>query len=80
MDAEVRDYIFQNPTSAEYLQKLSELLKMQIAMAQNRACEGLHIAVGCTGGRHRSVAVAEFLAKELEDHEILMIHRDIKRG
>ncbi len=80
LDTEVQEYIFSNPDSMKYFQLLSELLKLQIKLALARSCEQISIAVGCTGGRHRSVAVAEFLAKELEGHEISVIHRDIKRG
>ena len=80
LESEVRDYIFSNPNSSEYLQRLSELLRLHLMLALKREHECVHIAVGCTGGRHRSVAVTEFLAKELSDHEVTVIHRDIERG
>lgn len=80
LDAEVREYIFSNPDSMKYLQTLSELLHLQIDLAHKHSCEQLHIAIGCTGGRHRSVAVTEFLANDLKDHEVCVIHRDIGRG
>jgi len=80
LDAEVRDYIFNNPKSAEYLRTLSQLMRLQAQLACERSCQELRIAVGCTGGRHRSVAVAEFLAKELSEYEVEVIHTDIGKG
>lgn len=80
LDAEVRDYIFNNPKSAEYLRTLLQLMRLQAQLACERSCQELRIAVGCTGGRHRSVAVAEFLTKELSEHEVEVIHRDIGKG
>lgn len=80
LDAAVREYIFSNPQSMDYLNKLTQLLKAQTALAEGRGCERLHIAVGCTGGRHRSVAVTEFLAAALSYFEIEVIHRDIGKG
>lgn len=80
LDAAVREYIFSNPQSMDYLNKLSQFLKLHTALAAGRACEKMQIAIGCTGGRHRSVAVAEFLAAELSDFEIEVVHRDIGKG
>ena len=80
LEPEVQNYIFSNPESKEYLQNLFALLRLQIKLSLDRSRKNLTVAVGCTGGRHRSVAVAEFLAKELQDHEISLIHRDIGRG
>ncbi len=77
LDTAVKEYIFSNPESLEFAEKIAELLKLQISLAAKRGREELQIAVGCTGGRHRSVAVAEFLAQQLHaDVE----HRDIGRG
>lgn len=80
LDAPVKEYIFSNQESAAYVRRLAELLAMQTELAKERGCEMLHIAVGCTGGRHRSVAVAEYLADELSEYEIEVIHRDIGKG
>lgn len=77
LDAPVREYIFSNPQSVEFAQKLLDLLQMQALLAQGRKCEALSVAVGCTGGRHRSVAVAEFLAQNLRRFPVEVCHRDI---
>lgn len=77
MDAEVREYIFSDRESLDYVNRLAELLKMQTKLASDRGFEAFSVAVGCTGGRHRSVAVAEFLADALGEFEVEMTHRDI---
>lgn len=81
LDREVHDYIFENESSLAFARTLADLLCRQATLAQARGCETLQIAVGCTGGRHRSVAVAAFLAQELEESGIRAIvsHRDIGR-
>lgn len=80
LDEPVKSYIFSNRESLDYARKLSELLKTQAYLAQKRGCETLCVAIGCTGGRHRSVAVTEFLSRELCEYEIQVEHRDIGRG
>ena len=80
LDAPVRDYIFANQESLAYAQKAAELLKLQAHLAQKKEREKLLVAIGCTGGRHRSVALTEFLAHELCEYEIEVHHRDIGRG
>lgn len=82
LDAPVREYILQNRDCAAYLQTLLSLMTLQTKMAEKHGCERLHIAVGCTGGRHRSVAAAVLLAQRLteEGHAVNLCHRDIARG
>ena len=82
LDAPVREYILQNRDCAAYLQTLLSLMTMQAELAEKRGCERLRIAVGCTGGRHRSVTAAVLLAQRLteEGHAVSLYHRDIERG
>ena len=80
LDEPVRTYIFSNRESLDYAHRAAELLKAQARLAQQRNFETLHVAVGCTGGRHRSVAMAEFLSRELHEYETHVEHRDIGRG
>ena len=80
LEPAVRDYILAR--SEAYLERLKEFLSLQMQLAESRNCETLRIAVGCTGGRHRSVCVAKLLADyfEARGHEIVLSHRDIERG
>jgi UPF0042 nucleotide-binding protein len=81
LDAEVSDYVVEQPRAREFLDRYSELLKF---VADGYIHEGkryVTIAVGCTGGKHRSVAMAEHLAARLvkEGVETLVLHRDLGR-
>lgn len=78
LDAPVRDHILADPDSAAYLRLMGELVCLQVRLAEARGCECLRIAVGCTGGRHRSVAGAAYLAQLLEGNCVLT-HRDLSR-
>ena len=81
MDAEVRDYIFRHESSREFLQKLSELISFLVPRYVEEGKHTLTIAVGCTGGRHRSVAVAEALTELIRTlgQSAEVIHRDIDK-
>lgn len=79
-DAPVHDYVMENEKSQEFLAKLTDMVEFLIP---NYILEGKHqlvIAVGCTGGKHRSVTLANelyaFLSKE-EKYGVKMEHRDI---
>ena len=81
-DPEVAAFVLENPDTAGFLEKVSELL---LFLAPRYRAEGkayLTIAVGCTGGRHRSVAVAAELSRRLADHrvEVSVFHRDMGSG
>ena len=79
---EVRDFIFAYQQTQDYRQKLEDLLAYTLPLYFEEGKTGLVIAVGCTGGRHRSVAVA----KEIGDfvmkrgYPTVVNHRDIARG
>lgn len=79
-DEPVQNFILSNEDSRTYLKNLGELMKLHAAMAEKRGKTRLSIAVGCTGGRHRSVMTAEYLAGVLgEVHEVELSHRDIEK-
>ena len=77
----VYDYVMDSPESHEMVQKLEELLAFSIPLYQREGKSQLVIAVGCTGGRHRSVAVACRLAAHLRQlgYKIELSHRDKDR-
>jgi UPF0042 nucleotide-binding protein len=81
-DQPVVDYIGRDGRLQELYTRLHELLDFLLAqyVAEGRA--HLVIAVGCTGGRHRSVAIAEHLAQRYREHddlEVAVAHRDIDK-
>lgn len=79
---EVRDFIFKFQQSNDFLAKLEDMLAFLLPHYFEEGKTSLVIAVGCTGGRHRSVAVAkeisEFVAKR--GYPVALSHRDMNRG
>ncbi len=81
LDAEVRDYIFKTPVAHEFLQRLGQLISFLIPQYVQEGKHTLTIAVGCTGGRHRSVAVARALTELIKSlgQSAENINRDIDK-
>jgi UPF0042 nucleotide-binding protein len=80
-DEPVREYVFSQPGTTEFLDAATELLRRYEA---GYVAEGKHyatIAIGCTGGRHRSVAIAAELARRMraDGIEVGLSHRDVER-
>lgn len=80
-DAPVSDYVLGNPATKAFLEKLEDLLLMLIPAYVKEGKSYLSIAVGCTGGQHRSVAIAIELARILNVHGLgaQVRHRDIDK-
>ena len=76
---EVRDFVFNGPDAGLFLEKYLDLLDYLIPLYEKEGKAYLTIAVGCTGGRHRSVAVAENLIKHINKTGLQagLAHRDI---
>jgi UPF0042 nucleotide-binding protein len=81
LDAEVRRFVLDRPETTEFLDKLDELLVMLIPAYIKEGKSYLTVAMGCTGGRHRSVVLAEELSRRLGDHGMptTVFHRDVDR-
>lgn len=81
LDAEVRDYVFQHVEAGEFLAKATDMLDFLLPHYEAEGKSYLTIAVGCTGGRHRSVALAEAISAHLVDSGVdtAVHHRDIAR-
>ena len=81
-DKAVQDYVMENDKAKQFLKKLTDMMEFLIP---NYILEGKHqlvIAVGCTGGKHRSVTLANELhryLKENQDYGIKIVHRDIEK-
>jgi RNase adapter protein RapZ len=80
-DAAVRDFIFKHDESRECLARFQELLRFLIPFYRREGRAYLTVAVGCTGGRHRSVAFVEALRQFLDEHGLppTVMHRDLDR-
>jgi UPF0042 nucleotide-binding protein len=81
LEAPVREFVLGRPESAAFLEKLDDLLTMLIPAYVREGKSYLTVAMGCTGGRHRSVALAEDLARRLGEHGLAttVFHRDVDR-
>ena len=81
LDKEVRDFIFSYRQTENYVQRLISLIDFSLPYYAEEGKTGLVIAIGCTGGKHRSVA----LAREIADHisqlgyQTVANHRDMGR-
>ncbi|MBR0257704.1 MAG: RNase adapter RapZ [Synergistaceae bacterium] len=62
-DQPIKDYLTQFPETHEFLALVKKFLDFAIPQFLNNVRGQLHVAVGCTGGRHRSVAVAEWIGE-----------------
>lgn len=82
-DAEVQEYVMSFQESGDFLNKLTDMVRF---LMPNYVKEGKHhlvIAIGCTGGKHRSVTLANALYNDLIDQRqygIKLFHRDINNG
>ena len=81
LEPEVRAYVLDRPETLAFLDKLDDLLTMLIPAYMKEGKSYLSIAIGCTGGRHRSVVIAEALAVRIADlgFSPTVHHRDIDR-
>ncbi len=81
LDAGVRDYVFSFEQSRLFVDKLEELLKFLLPRYSEEGKTMLVISVGCTGGRHRSVAIARALCERIEalGYPVTENHRDVTR-
>lgn len=80
-DKEVLDYVFNQEYALGYIDKIEDMIKYIVPKYIKEKKLQLTIGIGCTGGKHRSVAISEELEKRLEgeDLRIIVDHRDIKR-
>ncbi len=82
VDPAVSDYVFSHDEAGEFLEKVVDLLDFVIPEYEREGKAYLTIGVGCTGGRHRSVALAEAIGTHLRgsDHQVTVHHRDAGLG
>ncbi|HWI54504.1 MAG TPA: RNase adapter RapZ [Desulfobacteria bacterium] len=77
---DIQDYVMNSAISKTFMKRFSDLIKFLIPHYVNEGKSSLVIAIGCTGGRHRSVTLANKLAEILEqlDYKVNKRHRDIE--
>jgi UPF0042 nucleotide-binding protein len=80
-DAPVRDYVFSHEDAGSFMERAEDMLAFLIPRYQAEGKSYLTIGVGCTGGNHRSVAIAEAIGAWLgeRDVDVVVRHRDVGR-
>ncbi len=80
--ASVRDWVLQNPESQEFVRHAAGLLEFCLPRFEREGKSYVTVGIGCTGGRHRSVVIAEHLRDILAqrlNRELDVVHRDVDR-
>ena len=80
-DADVREYVLGQPGVPDFLDRYAELILMASDGYLREGKRFVTVGIGCTGGKHRSIAMSEALADLLRQHgiETLVVHRDLGR-
>ncbi|MFI3226684.1 MAG: RNase adapter RapZ [Clostridia bacterium] len=80
-EQEIKDFVFENGVADEFMKKLCDMLDFLIPKYIDEGKTSLVIAIGCTGGKHRSVAIGEAVLKHVEKQGLssVIIHRDIQK-
>lgn len=80
LDEEVSTYVLRWQDTQKFIQKLLDLLSFMLPHYKKEGKSQLVIAIGCTGGQHRSVAITEFLVNYFKkDYPVRITHRDIEK-
>jgi RNase adapter protein RapZ len=81
LDPTVAAYVFESPEAAELVQRYGDVLRLVLPGYVREGKRYLTLAVGCTGGKHRSVALAEEFGRLLraDDVDVHVVHRDLGR-
>ncbi len=80
-DQEVQDYVMRTGTAGQFLEKLVDLIEFSLPYYVDEGKNQLVISIGCTGGQHRSVTIAEQLYRRLSSHSeygFKLEHRDMR--
>lgn len=82
LDREVQDYVLKTEESREFLKRLLSFLDCAVPLYASEGKSRLVIAIGCTGGKHRSVTFAEKISSHLKElgYDVSVNHRDIYKS
>ena len=82
LDQAVYDYVFEDPNAEICIRKLRDLFAFLLPLYLKEGKTSLVIAIGCTGGRHRSVSISRRIHQDLlaMGHQVNLRHRDAEKG
>jgi RNase adaptor protein for sRNA GlmZ degradation len=81
LETQVCEYVLENDTGRQFIKLVEPFLLFLLKQHLAARKRDIRLAIGCTGGKHRSVAVVEYLGRFLQEHRIpvKIFHRDIDR-
>jgi len=81
-DKEVQDFVMSAPQTRKFYKQMYEMIFDLLPLYYDEGKESVTIAIGCTGGKHRSVTLANRLGEDLkkDKYDVTMIYRDISKG
>jgi len=79
LNPEVSSYVFKWADTQKFNEKVLDLLKFMLPQYKKEGKSQLVVAIGCTGGQHRSVAITEYFTKQLPQYVTHITHRDIDK-
>ncbi len=81
LDEEVSSYVLKWSETQQFIEKLDSLLTYILPQYKREGKSQVVIAIGCTGGKHRSVTLAEYFGKKYsDDYSTFITHRDVQKG
>ena len=82
MDEPVQTYVLRSDTAKDFLNRLTGMIDFLLPQYAEEGRYAVTIGIGCTGGRHRSVAVAKALADHLaeRDEDVRLVNRDLSKS
>ena len=80
-DERVAGYVLGRPEAMEFVERLKDFLSFQLPLFEREGKAYLTVAIGCTGGRHRSVTIGSLLQQHFSKHRkaVVLQHRDVER-
>ena len=81
-DKACEDYVFSFPITQKIFHQLKDIILTMAEGSREKDSQGLKICIGCTGGKHRSVALIEALAREIKaiGYQVSISHREMEAG
>jgi UPF0042 nucleotide-binding protein len=81
-NTDVKNYVLENKESKEFLEKIMDLMNLLIPLYEKEGKVRLNVALGCTGGKHRSVVMANKLGSYFSSmkYRVNLNHRDINKN
>lgn len=78
-DEKIREYVLENEESGIFIDKITDLLSFLMPRYKKEGKSYLNLAIGCTGGKHRSVVITNEIANNYKEFNVMVKHRDIEK-